>query len=111
MKRSGILSSLHQLQKGNVGLGILDWIIQDPTIERTSTTVVMTLTKRGVLGQKIDTRASKMATTPRGRKTVAIAANAELIHMMMYKGYKKKSGIGNRAGGFGTIQRRHQNKP
>ena len=80
-------------------------------MERTSTMAVMTLAKRGVLGQKIDTRASKMATTPTGRKTVAIAASAELIHMMMYKGYNKKSGIGKRAGDFGTIQRRHQSKP
>jgi hypothetical protein len=83
MKRSGILSSLHQLQKGNVGLGICDCITQDPAMDRTSKTVVMTLTRRGVLGQKIDTRPSKMAATPRGRDSVAIAASAEPVQKMM----------------------------
>jgi len=51
-------------------------------MDRTTTTVVMTLTRRGVLGQKIDTMPTKLRAPPRGRVIVAIAASAQLVHKM-----------------------------
>jgi len=52
-------------------------------MHRTSTTVVITLTRRGVLDHKMETRHSRIAATPRGLEIVAIAASAEPIHKIM----------------------------
>jgi len=52
-------------------------------MDRTSTTEVITLRSKGVLGQKRETKHSRIAAIPRGREIVAIAASADAIHRRM----------------------------